>query len=158
MLLAAPLPAGAQQESWRPLRGMRAVALDVAMAPDHPGIPLDEVERRLADLLANASPLLRVDAQAPDALRVLISVRAVSGTELRGFYLPFSGVYGVGPVRLVVERPATLAGQPGPAPAVVWEAERLVAGPWHRAGALVMRLLPDLAAAFLDDHRRAHGQ
>ena len=114
---------------------MRTVALDVTMAPDHPGIPLEEVG--LADLLATAGPLLRVDSQSPDALRVLISVRAVSSNELRGFYLPFSGVYGVGPVRLVVERPATLAGRSGPAPVVVWEAERLVAGPWHRAGALV---------------------
>jgi hypothetical protein len=155
--LGGPAPAAGAGEAWRLLRGLRAVAIDVVLSPDHPQLLPDDLARRLEAALAT-QPGLRVDAEAADTLRLLVAVRAVSASDLRGYYLPFSGVYGIGPVRLQLERPASLAGQPGPAGVVVWEAERLALGPWHGSGARVRALVDELVDAFLDDQRRAGGR
>jgi hypothetical protein len=63
-------------------------------------------------------------------------VQAKNASELRGFWLPLSGTYAIGYVRLEIERALTLPG-PAPAavalPAVVWQADQLIACPWRQA-------------------------
>jgi hypothetical protein len=81
----------------------------------------------------------------------------VSATELRGFYLPFSGWYGLGSVRLAVERAVTVPGVAGPVRAVVWQAERPVQTSWQRSGAAIVTLVDALAVGFLEDYRRTVG-
>src|SRR5262249_46644798 len=66
------------------------------------------------------------DSKSPDRLRLVIAVREVSGNELRGFYLPMSGTYGIGSVRLTVERQVVVVGERGsgagaPPPPRGWE-------------------------------------
>jgi len=82
-------------------------------------------------------------------------VRSYSSSELRGFYLPLSQTYGIGPVRLAVERPAAIAGLPAPVPAIVWQAERLAKGPWRASAAEILALTDAVLASFLADYRRA---
>jgi hypothetical protein len=81
-----------------------------------------------------------------DRIRLTVSVRPVSATTLRGFWLPFSGLYGVGTLRLAVERMVTLPGVGRAVPAVVWQAERAVAGPWRNADQDIARSLAEMAA------------
>jgi hypothetical protein len=81
-----------------------------------------------------------------DRIRLTVSVRPVSATTLRGFWLPFSGVYGVGTLRLAVERMVTLPGVARAVPAVVWQAERALAGPWRNADQDIARSLDEMAA------------
>jgi hypothetical protein len=73
----------------------------------------------------------------------------MSATTLRGFWLPFSGVYGIGRVRLAVERMVTVPGIERPVPAVLWEANRAVAGPWGKADQEIARSLDEMAAELL---------
>ena len=98
-------------------------------------------------------------AGSPSRLRLAVSVRAHSASVLRGFWLPFSGQYAIGSVRLMVERMVNLPGGGSPAtgslPAVVWQAERSIAGPWGSADAQVLAAVDELLATLLEDYRRA---
>ena len=82
-------------------------------------------------------------------------VRPYSATTLRGFWLPFSGTYGIGPVRLSVERTAMVTGMSTPLVASVWHTERQAAGPWRESPAEIFKLLDDALSDFLDAY---HGR
>ena len=88
-------------------------------------------------------------------------MQAKNASELRGFWLPLSGTYAIGYVRLEVERAVTL---PGPAasvptvPAVVWQADQVIAGPWRQADGKIYDAVEKLTAAFLEDYRRTRGR
>lgn len=140
-------------EPARGLAGLPRVALDIALAPDHPGPVPDELEQRILDALRQSRPAPVVDPASADRLVLVVAVRPVNATELRGFWLPFSGTYGIGIVRLAVERPVTVRGVSGPVAAIVWQAERQAHGPWHRAPTDIGVLLDELLAAFLEDYR-----
>ena len=160
LLLAAiePVLAGAgavAAEPWVALKLVRRVAVDVAFDPDHPRVAPEELERRLEEALRQATPAPRVDQQSPDVLRLTVSVRQISANDLRGFYLPFSGAYGIGVVRLALERQVTVPGLAQPMPAVVWQAERVARAGWLQSGQEVMAHLEELAVIFLEDYRRA---
>jgi hypothetical protein len=162
LLLAAidPVLAGAvaaAAEPWVALKSVRRVAVDVAFDPDHPRVAPGELERRLEEALRQAAPAPRVDQQSPDVLRLTVSVRQISANDLRGFYLPFSGAYGIGVVRLALERQVTVPGLPQSMPAVVWQAERVARAGWLQSGQEVIAHLDELAGIFLEDFRRAAG-
>lgn len=158
-LMAAVLatPAVGQAPATAGLKGLGRVAIEVTLAPDHPGVIPAELERRLDATLRAAQPAPHVDRRSPDVLRLAVAVRRVSTTELRGYYLPFSGSYGLGSVRLAVVRAVAVPGVAGPVGAVVWQAERLAHAPWRRSGAEIAGLLDELVTAFLEDYRQAVG-
>jgi len=158
--VAAPIPvafaADPPDESVRGLRGLRRVAVEIAFSPAHPGVPTDDAQGRIEEVLRGSLPAAPViDARSPDRLRLIISVREVSSSELRGFYLPFSGSYGIGLVRLAVERAVTLPGQSAPVRAIVWQAERHARADWRRSAAEILDIAQDLAEMFVEDYRRA---
>ena len=158
--VAAPvsgaIAADPPDESARGLRGLRRVAVEIAFSPAHPGVPTDDAQSRIEDVLRGSLPAAPViDARSLDRLRLTISVREVSSSELRGFYLPFSGSYGIGLVRLAVERQVTLPGVSTPVRAVVWQAERHARADWRRSAAEILDIAQDLAEIFVDDYRRA---
>lgn len=134
------------------LQGLRRVALEITMAPDHPLLDPGVLEQRLEELLLTGASAPKLDPQSPDRIRLAVAVRQYSGSELRGFYLPFSGLYGIGSVRLSVERLATIPGLAAPIPAVVWQQERQARGPWHRSAAEIMALVEGLVAAFVEEY------
>ncbi|MBI2529489.1 MAG: hypothetical protein HYV93_26330 [Candidatus Rokubacteria bacterium] len=133
------------------LQGLRRVALEIIMAPDHPLLDPGALEQRLEAFLLTGASAPRLDPESLDRIRLTVAVRQYSGSELRGFYLPFSGLYGIGSVRLSVERLATIPGLAAPIPAVVWQQERQARGPWHRSAAEIMALVEELAAALVED-------
>jgi hypothetical protein len=77
-------------------------------------------------------------------VRLRVFVEPVSATTLRGFWLPFSGTYGVGGVRLAVERVVTHENAPRAFTAVVWQTERAVGAPWRATDQEVVRLLDEM--------------
>jgi hypothetical protein len=160
--MAVALLASGADAAWPGLKGVKRVGIEVVFTPDHPQLAPEVVEKRLEDaLLANpAAP--RPDPKSTDRLRLVVAVREVSGNDLRGFYLPMSGTYGIGTVRLAVERQVVVVGErgtaaggaiPAPIPAVVWQVDRQAHGPWRRSGAEVMALVDDLVATFVEDLR-----
>ncbi len=159
LMLAAPVAEGA----WPGLKGVRRVAIEVVFTPDHPQLAPEVVEKRVEDALLADPNAPRPDPKSPDRLRLVVAVREVSTNELRGFYLPMSGTYGIGSVRLAVERQVAVLGEPAraggvaaagaPVPALVWQVERQARGPWRRSGAEVMALIDDLVATFVEDLR-----
>jgi hypothetical protein len=136
------------------LAGLRRVAVSLDLEAPLDDFPIEDVLVRLEELLRGAEPALAVQDSAPDRVRLAVLVRPVNATTLRGFWLPFSGTYGVGALRLSVERTVTLSGVPRPFPATVWHTERVVAGPWRSTGPEVMRLLEDMAALLLEARRQ----
>ncbi len=138
--------------------GLARVALEIGMSPDLEGLE-DEVRLRVEAALVERQPTLLLDAGSPSRLRLAVSVRAHSASVLRGFWLPFSGQYAIGSVRLMVERMVNLPGGGSPAtgslPAVVWQAERSIAGPWGSADAQVLAAVDELLATLLEDYRQA---
>src|SRR5262249_58608475 len=91
--------------------------------------------------LRAAGPGLTLEPASPTRLRLTVQVRPYNATALRGFWLPFSGTYGIGPVRLSVERTATVAGVSAPLSASVWQAEGQAAGPWRPSPTELAKLL-----------------
>ena len=148
--------AEAADESVRGLQGLRRVAVEIAFSPAHPGVPTDDVQGRIEDVLRGSLPSAPIiDARSADRLRLTISVREVSGNDLRGFYLPFSGAYGIGLVRLAMERPVTLPGVSTPVRAIVWQAERHARADWRHSANEILEIAQDLAEIFVEDYRRA---
>ena len=134
------------------------MALEVALAPDLVDLE-DDLEQRMERALRERAPAPVPDRGSAHKLRLVATVRAQNASELRGFWLPFSGTYAVGTVRLEVERAVTLPG-PTPAasttvPAIVWQAERLIARPWRQVETDIGDAVDELMRAFLEDYRRA---
>jgi hypothetical protein len=151
----------ASAQTTHPAAGLRAlprVAIELVLTPDLAELE-DELEQRMERALGEHPAAPTLDGASPHKLRLVATVRALGATELRGFWLPFSGTYAIGDVRLEVERPVTLpAPTPSPpVPAIVWQAERLIARPWRQVGAGVGGAVDELIAAFLEDSRRARG-
>jgi hypothetical protein len=134
------------------------VAIELALAPDLLGLEND-LEQRMERALREHPAAPTLDGTSTDKLRLVATVRAQGASELRGFWLPFSGTYAIGHVRLEVERAVTLtAPTPAPTvPAIVWQAERLIARPWRQVETGIGEAVEELIGAFLEDHRRARG-
>ena len=99
-----------------------------------------------------------METACPERLHLTVGVRAYSSSELRGFYLPLSQSYGIGPVRLVLERPAQVVGLGAPIAAPVWQAERQAKSVWRNSATEILELTDEVVAAFLMDYRRALGR
>ena len=128
--------------------------LAVVVDLEHPvsGADADDLGRSLAAFVAARGPAVALDAASPDRLRLTVSVRPYSSTALRGFFLPFSGTYAIGPVRLSLERTVALPGRTSDTfTAIVWQREQVVATRWSTAGpaigVAVQNLLDALQAA-----------
>jgi hypothetical protein len=116
------------------------------------------VRPRLEEALRRAPPAPAVDPASADRLRLTISVRSYSTSDLRGFYLPFSRAHGIGPVHLSLEGPAVIAGLGTPVSATVSQAERQARRPWRSSATEILDLADEVVASFLRDYRRALGQ
>jgi hypothetical protein len=124
--------------------------LAVVVDLEHPveGADADDLGRSLASFVAARGPAVALDAVSPDRLRLTVSVLPYSSTALRGFFLPFSGTYGIGPVRLSLERAVSLPGRTSHTfTAIVWQRERVVATRWSAAGAAIGVAVQDLLDA-----------
>jgi len=154
-LLLSVVAAGAARvdAAWPGLRGVKRVAVEVIFAPDHPMLAPEVVEKRLEDALLGNAAAPKPDPRSADRLRLVVSVRQVTTNDLRGYYLPMSGAYGVGTVRLAVERQMIVPGAPpaSAVPAIVWQVERQALGPWRRSREQIMALIDDLVATLIDD-------
>ena len=148
------------QEAARGLRGLTRVVLEISLSPDLVD-SRDDVEQRLEQALREQAPAPAPVRDGTDKLRLVVRVQAKDASELRGFWLPLSGTYAIGYVRLSVERAVTL---PGPTasgltvPAVVWEADQLIAAPWREVDGKVHDAVDKLAGLFLEDYRRTRGR
>jgi hypothetical protein len=154
LLLAAPLVGRAAAEPAAALVGLTTIGVDVELHPSQESLSPGELARRIEARLRAAAPALTLDPASPARLRLTVLVRPYNATALRGFWLPFSGTYGIGPIRLSVERPATVAGVSSPLRASVWHVERQAAGPWRQSPAEILTLLDQALADFLDASRR----
>ena len=153
--LVAALLAVAVEASAQGLTGLRRVSLAVDLQHPIDTLSVEDLLGRLEEGVRQAEPTMSASESATDRLRLTVSVRPVSATTLRGYWLPFSGTYGIGPVTLEVERRVTLPGAAPPFPAIVWQAERIAAGPWRTTPAEVMRLLDELIAQWQGARRQA---
>jgi hypothetical protein len=154
ILATALLAAGV--EAWaQGFTGLRRVSLAVDLQQPIDALSVEDLLARLEDGLRQAEPAIGVHESTTDRLRLVVAVRPVSATTLRGFWLPFSGTYGIGSVMLELERLVSLPGAARPFPAIVWQAERTASGPWPAAGTEIMRLTDELIAEWLDARRQA---
>ena len=148
------------QDAARGLRGLSRVVLDLSVSPDVVDLR-DDVEQRLEQALREQAPAPAMAREGADKLRLVVMVQAKNASELRGFWLPLSGTYAIGYVRLEVERALSL---PGPAlssatvAAVVWHADQLIAAPWRQADGKIYDAVEKLTGIFLEDYRRARGR
>lgn len=145
-------------ERWEALAALPRVAVDVVTSPAHLDLGVDAVRARLEQALRRGQPAPVLDQRSAERLRLTVAVRQMSSDDLRGYHLPFSQLYGIGPVRLVLERPAAVAAMPRPVTAVVWQSERLAMAPMARSPGEILGFVDEMAAVFLEDYRRAHGQ
>jgi len=145
-------------ERWDGLQGVQRVAVDVTVSPNHPDLVVEEVRRRVEDGVRRGQPAPVVETGSAERLHLMVGVRAYSSSELRGFYLPLSQAYGIGPVRLVVERPAQVSGVGAPIVVQVWQAERQAKSVWRNSAAEILELTDEVVGAFLMDYRRALGR
>lgn len=161
LTVLAVIPAGASaQDSARGLRGLSRVALEISFSPDVVDLR-DDVEQRVEQALREQAPAPALVRDGADKLRLVVTVQAKNASELRGFWLPLSGVYAIGYVRLEIERTVTLPGptpSAAPVPAVVWQADQLIACPWRQADGKIYDAVDKLAGAFLEDYRRTRGR
>jgi hypothetical protein len=138
------------------LASLRQVAVSVDV--DHPldFMTPEDLAVRLQERLSLAESSLLVSERSPDRIRLTVAVQPTSASTLRGFWLPFSGTYAVGAVRLGVERIVALPGPPPRSfPAVVWQTERIVGVPWHGAEREISRLLDEMVAELVEARRQA---
>ncbi len=141
IVMVAPAAAG-------DLDGVVRIAVSVDMEHPVEGTAADALERRLIAFLTDLAPALTLDAASPDRLRLTVSVRPHSSSALRGYYLPFSGTYAIGSVRLSLERAVQLPGRaPRTVPAIVWQRERAVATRRAAAGVAVDGAVAELLEA-----------
>jgi hypothetical protein len=154
LLLAAPSVAQATAEPASALAGVTTIGVDVELHPSQESLSPEQLARQIESRLRAAAPALTVDPASPTRLRLTVRVRPYNATALRGFWLPFSGTYGIGPVRLSVERTAMVTGTSEPVLASVWHAERQAAGPWRESPAEIFKLLDQALSDFLDAYHR----
>jgi len=145
-------------ERWEGLQGVQRVAVEVTVSPNHPDLDLDEVRRRIEDGVRRGQPAPLVETGSAERLHLVVGVRVYSSSELRGYYLPLSQAYGIGPVRLVLERPALVSGVGAPITVQVWQAERQAKSVWRNSAAEILDLTDEVVGAFLMDYRRAVGK
>ena len=150
IVVAATAPAAANSAG---LAGLREVTVVVDVEQPLNATSPAELGARLGDALRRSNPPLVVTDGAADRVLFRVFVHPMSATALRGFWLPFSGTYGVGGVRLAVERPVTREGTARAFPAVVWQTERAVGAPWRTTDEEVTRLLDEMVAALLTARR-----
>jgi hypothetical protein len=136
------------------LARLRQVSLNVEIAHPLRTMTAEDLTAHLVSLLRDANPPLTIHDGLADRIRLTISVRPMSATELRGFWLPFSGIYGIGAVRLGVERMVNVPGEPRPVPALVWQTERIVGSPWQAADRQIVRLVDEMIAELLEARGR----
>jgi hypothetical protein len=152
-LLALWRSGSAGAEPVRALAGLGAVGVDVEVNASHESLAPERLARRIQARLRDGAPQLTLDSAARDRLRLAVGVQPHGATALRGFWLPFSGTYGIGPVRLSLERIVTLAGVAEPIRASVWHAERQAAGPWRESPGEILKLLDANVNDFLEAYR-----
>ena len=152
LLFVAPSVATAEPAS--ALAGVVTIGVDVELHPSQESLSPEKLAHRIETRLRAAAPALTVDPASPTRLRLTVLVRPYNATALRGFWLPFSGTYGIGPVRLSVERTAMVTGTSAPLLASVWHAERQAAGPWRDSPAEIFKLLDEALSDFLDAYHR----
>ena len=145
-------------ERWEAIQALPRVAIEVTFSPNHPDLAPEDVRRRIEEALRRTQPAPAIDQASADRLHLTIGVRAYSSSDLRGFYLPLSQAYGIGPIRLAVERPAAISGLPSPVWATVWQTERQAKGPWRSSASEILELADEAIGSFLADYRRAVGQ
>ena len=137
------------------LAGLRRVSLAIDLQYPIDTLSVEDLLGKLEEGLRQTEPAMSVNESAADRLRLTIAVRPLSATALRGYWLPFSGTYGIGPVILELERMVTVPGSTAPFPAIVWQAERIASGPWRTAPVEVMRLLDELIGQWQGARRQA---
>src|SRR5262245_48624902 len=152
-LLLASTSASLAAEPAPSLAGLTTIGVDVELDPSQTSLSSEQLARQI-DARLRAAPGLTLDHASPARLRLTVLVRPYGATALRGFWLPFSGTYGIGPVRLSVERMATVRGVPTPVLASVWHAERQAAGPWRDSPAEIVKLLDEALTEFLDAYHQ----
>ncbi len=157
-LLWGLLAAAPAAERWEAIQSLPRVAIEVTVSPNHPDLTPEKVHRRVEEALRRTQPAPVIDQASADRLHLTIGVRAYSSSDLRGFYLPLSQAYGIGPIRLTVERPAVISGVPSPVWATVWQTERQAKGPWRSSASEILELADEVLISFLADYRRAIGQ
>lgn len=134
MLLVVVTPAAASL-----LAGVVQLAISVDLEHPVKGAPPGELGRRVEAFLAELRPPIALDPASTDRLRLTVAVRPYSSSALRGYPLPFSGTYGIGPVRLEVERVVQLSDRAfSTLPAIVWQREEMVAARWAAAGPAII--------------------
>src|SRR5438093_70145 len=154
LALVAGLVRAAAAEPAHALVGLGPIGLDVELDPSQESLSAERLARRIHARLSEGAPALPLAPVGRDRLRLTVAVRPYGATTLRGFWLPFSGTYGIGPVRLSLERLTTVVGVPEPVRASVWPAERQAAGPWRESPAEILKLLDQTPAEFPDAYRR----
>jgi hypothetical protein len=154
LLPSTPFVSRVTAEPAHALAGLATIGVDVALHPSQESLSSEELKHRIEARLRAGAPGLTLDPASSTRLRLTVLVRPYNATALRGFWLPFSGTYGIGPVRLSVERTATVASVSTPLLASVWQAERQAAGPWRESPAEIVKLLDQTLSDFLDAYRR----
>ena len=132
---------------------LRQVSLSVEIAYPLPAMTVEDLTAHLVTALRATEPSLVTREGLSDRIRVIVSVRPMSATTLRGFWLPFSGTYGIGAVRLAVERLVNLPGASRPFPAVVWHTERIVGSSWQVTDREIARLMDEMIAEMVEARR-----
>jgi hypothetical protein len=135
------------------LTGLRHVSVSVDLGHRIDRTTAEDLAEHLVGALRKAEPPLAIQDGLSERVRLTVSVRPVSATTLRGFWLPFSGTYGIGELRLGVERNVTLSGVPGTFPALVWQTTRTVGTAWHESDREIVRLLDEMVAELLEARR-----
>jgi hypothetical protein len=132
---------------------LRQVTLGVEITHPLPAMTTEDLTTHLGRALRAADPALTIREHVVDRIRLAVSVHPMSATTLRGFWLPFSGTYGVGTLRLTVERMVMVSGLPRPVPAILWHAERSVGGPWRTTDRQIVTLLHEMVADLMEAAR-----
>jgi hypothetical protein len=151
-LVRAATPAAGEPAA---LSRLQQASLDVEVAHPLPTLTAAALRARLAEALRVATPPLATGDRFPDRVVVVLVVRPVSATALRGFWLPFSGTYAIGTVRLGVERTVTLPESGRSVPALVWQTERIVGVAWREADREILRLLDEMTGDLIEARRAA---
>lgn len=147
---AASPPAGAPAPA---LDALTRVRVTVDLERPVEGLAAGALRGRLAEGLQRAAPPIVADDEALDRLRVRVAIEPRSATDLRGFWLPFSGTYAIGLVGLALERPGIVTATDRPATVIVWREDRVVAVPWRAAAAEVRRAADAMLEALLAARR-----
>ena len=154
LFLAVTSASAAAAQAAGGLTGLTTIGVDVELDPSQTSLSSAQLMQRIDSRLRTAAPALTLDPASSSRLRFSVLVRPYNATALRGFWLPFSGTYGIGPVRLSVERTAAVTGMSTPVLVSVWHTERQAAGPWRESPAEIVKLLDEALIEFVDAYHR----